>query len=78
MRLLYRILIILFLIIFIKTFIFPKPQVFISWSKGFSWECIEWQLAKWREQAQDLPASIKMGIRQLLNNYVANEPRQSV
>lgn len=69
MRLIWRILVIVIAIYIVKGFIAPEPQVFISSPEAKLWvERLEWEATKIQKAAQDLPASIEMTLRRLLQD----------
>ena len=69
MRFIGKILVLLIAIYLVKGFIISESPVYITSPEAKSWvERIEWEATKIQRAAQDLPASIEMTLRRLLQD----------
>lgn len=70
MRWLWRIAVLLLLLTLIRGIVLPKPQAFIAWPEQNAWvQKLKWDVRRWQEGLQDLPASIEVEIRRLWQDY---------
>lgn len=78
MRWVYRLTILFLLVLLFNQTLLTKTQTFISWH-GEKWtQRIHWQVNYWREQAQDFPANVDAGIRQLMKEYFPDAQSKAV
>ena len=80
MRWLWRLMILFVVISLVKVFIItPQPQAFITWPEGQDWKRrVQWQVQQWQRQAQDLPATVQMEVKQLWNEFQPQGDGKSV
>jgi len=70
MRWFWRILTLLVLLAFLRTLIVPQPKAFIAWPEDENWALkIQEEIKQMQEFTQDLPASIEVEVRRLMNNF---------
>jgi hypothetical protein len=70
MRWLWRLLIFLVLLAFLRTHIVPQPKAFIAWSEEKNWALIiQGEIKQLQKFTQDLPASIEVEVRRLWNDF---------
>lgn len=70
MRWLWRILAFLVLLAFIRTFIVPQPEAFITWPEDKNWaRKIQEEFKQLQRFSQDIPASIEVEVRRLWRDF---------
>jgi len=66
----WRLLTFLVLLVLMRTQFFPQPSSFIAWSEEGNWaHRIQGELKQMQKFTQDLPASIEVEVRRLLNDF---------
>ncbi|MDR3288325.1 MAG: hypothetical protein LBT22_02740 [Peptococcaceae bacterium] len=78
MRWLFRLMVLAVCLIMLKNSLADHSKVFISWPSSDWNEKIGWEIRQWRENLQDLPASVEAGIRNLLHTYFSDHPGKPV
>jgi hypothetical protein len=70
MRWLWRLLALLVLLAFLRTFIVPQPKAFIAWPEENNWALkIQGEIKQLQKFTQELPASIEVEVRRLWNDF---------
>ncbi len=70
MRWFWRLLTFLVLLAFLRTQFVPQPKAFIAWPEENNWALkIQGEIRQMQRFTQDLPASIEVEVRRLLNNF---------
>ncbi|MHB8075299.1 hypothetical protein [Desulfosporosinus fructosivorans] len=70
MRWFWRLLTLLVLLVFLRTLLVPQPMAFIAWPEENNWTLkIQGDIRQMQKITQDLPASIEVEVRRLLNEF---------
>ncbi|TGE36765.1 hypothetical protein E4K67_16755 [Desulfosporosinus fructosivorans] len=70
MRWFWRLLTLLVLLVFLRTLFVPQPMAFIAWPEENNWALkIQGDIRQMQKITQDLPASIEVEVRRLLNEF---------
>lgn len=70
MRWFWRLLIFSVLLVSIRTLVVPEPMAFIAWAEENNWaRKIQGEIKQMQKFTQDLPASIEVEVRRLLNDF---------
>ncbi|KUO75456.1 MAG: hypothetical protein APF81_12525 [Desulfosporosinus sp. BRH_c37] len=70
MRWLWRLLVFLVLLAFLRSFIVPQPKAFIAWPENKNWTLkIQEEIKQLQKFSQDLPASIEVEVRRLWYDF---------
>jgi len=70
MRWLWRLLTLIVILVFVRSFSAPQPQAFIDWPVEKDWALkLQGEIKNFQKFSQDLPASIEVEVRRLWNDY---------